>query len=238
MFALSLILLSQFWGPANCKAGQDCAVKSVITDGGVYFAQDVDFNAPANCNYTDIGRVRYSSAWSELYYCALTHGAGVQAPYPFPFRMSGGYMAANSAAPLLGGFEATTISTGVITTGNLWKGSTAISHGAGYSIDGGIGITEAFLCQCETNGTGAGNVLLTLTHTNTNTDPNFCTVSMPCTSFAMGPTAAKNPLKCQSSLAYSSDVGFNDVAYGMKADVSGCTTPPAQCTCSVRIYSY
>jgi len=237
MHLFALVLLSQFWGPANCKTGNDCTVKTLATDGGIYLARDRSSDMSVICGAAgggtaEVGRLRYSEYYNTPFYCKMS-ADGFSG---YPMALNSNVLSAGISGPTLGEFEARTISTGVITTGNVWLGVGNIKEQGGYiNTDGGISMIQSALCQCETNGIGAGNVLISFKEMGNSAAYNFCNVSIPCTEMGFAPVGGRLSRVCTTTLTTAGAGGIY-IRFGMTADVSGCATPPAACVCSLKFF--
>lgn len=227
---LLTLALSQFFGPPTCKQGQDCTVNSLTTtvftsDAGsvnsVKFSPQQAFplcqvNTPigavANYSLNGAGNIGYS----QLVVCDYAgFEQGIQA-----FQ----YVAAPRTK--IGSISTSTISSGVITTGNILLGGAELMP-ASSKNDGGTyyNIIDNINVQCNTAGTGAGNMVTNLRKIRGNGGAaTVCSANFPCATASL----VSVPLTCTGIL--TGVIGdFSDGKYGTTLDVSGCTTPPADC---------
>lgn len=125
----------------------------------------------------------------------------------------------------VGSFNARTIASGVVTSGNVLLGNTQLIYAPNRASLPAMDVRANMSCQCNTAGTGAGTV--NVQFRNMTAAASVCSDTVACTTLTLSNT---DTLDCEGSLLYNINSKF-----GIVLDVSACTTPPADCTCSALI---
>lgn len=218
--AIALVLLGQFFGPQPCRNGQNCSVNTLAIDTTAI---------PSTCT---VGK--------ELFY-TFKNGGQNQGIIAYcdglsltPYTIGAAY-AVNGANSIfqVGKVVSHTVGSGVITNGANWLGSSVVSIPRNAVGLGAASLVDYMTVACATAGTGAGNWTVTLENVGPSPYVIVTAMNVPCA------TASLVPVIVSKAGAFANGTGgFGADLIVTKANIAGCTTPPADCVITHDLYGF